>query len=95
MIDVEEITRRFVRERPDLVPTLRAMLTAAREDEANPESRLGEFCRAWIAVREPSTPPTLTIFLRSGLIQESPRGTGSGRKFYVLTDRAAIERVLG
>jgi len=56
MRDIEEATRRFVREHPDLVPVLRAMVDLARDNEARPESRLGEFCRSWLAAREPSTP---------------------------------------
>jgi len=81
-------------ERPDLVPVLHAMVDLARENEAQPTSRLGEFCRNWVAAREPSTPRRLRPFVDAGLIQGSPRGTGSGRMFYVLTDRTAIEQVL-
>lgn len=94
MHDTQENTRRFVRERPGLVPVLHAMVDLARENEAQPTSRLGEFCRNWVAAREPSTPRRLRPFVDAGLIQGSPRGTGSGRMFYVLTDRAAIEQVL-
>ena len=94
MHDTQENTRRFVRERPDLVPVLHAMIDLARENEAQPTSRLGEFCRNWLAAREPSTPRALRPFVDAGLIQGSPRGTGNGRTFYVLTDRAAIEHVL-
>lgn len=94
MPDIEEITRRFVREHPGLVPVLHAMVDLAQENEAQPTSRLGEFCRSWLAAREPSTPRTLRAFVAAGLIQKSPRGSGSGRMFYVLTDRAASEHVL-
>ena len=94
MPDVEEMSRRFIREHPDLVPVLRAMVDVAQENEAQPTSRLGEFCRSWLATREPRTPRTLHAFVDAGLIQKSPRGTGSGRMFYVLTDRVASERVL-
>jgi hypothetical protein len=92
---VDEAARRLVRQHPVLVPVLQAMVDAAREDGANPASRLGEFSRGRVAAREPRTPRTLRVFLTWGLIEPSPRGTGSGRKFYVLTDRAAIERVVG
>lgn len=94
MHDTLENARRFVHEHPDLVPVLRAMIELARENEAQPTSRLGEFCHEWLAARETSTPRTLRLFVDAGLIQGSPRGTGSGRMFYVLTDRAAIEHVL-
>jgi hypothetical protein len=94
MHETQDNIRRFVREHPNLVPALRAIVDLSRENEAQPTSRLGEFCREWLAAREPSTPRTLRPFVDAGLIQGSPRGTGSGRIFYVVTDRAAIEHVL-
>jgi DNA-binding MarR family transcriptional regulator len=94
MTDSEELTSRFAREHPDLIPVLRAMVSLARDNEAQPESRLGEFCRSWLAAREPGTPRTLGAFEKAGLIRKSPRGVGSSRIFYVLTDRAASVRAL-
>ena len=94
MTHTEALTRRFAHEHPDLIPALRAMASLAHDNEARPESRLGEFCRSWLAAREPSTPRTLRSFEKAGLIRRSPRGVGSGRIFYVLTDRAASERAL-
>ena len=94
MNDIEQATRRVAREHPGLIPVLHAMLDVAKENEVQPASRLGEFCRDWLAAREPSTPRTLRAFAAAGLIQKSPRGPGSGRNFYVLADRAASERAL-
>jgi hypothetical protein len=94
MNHIEQDTRRFAGEHPDLVLVLQAMLKLAKENEARPESRLGEFSRDWLAATEPSTPRSLRIFMNAGLIQKSPRGSGSGRNFYVLADRAATERAL-
>lgn len=94
MEDIEQATRRFAREHPDLIPVLHAMLDLVKENDAQPASRLGEFCRDWLAAREASTPRTLRVFAAAGLIQKSPRGPGSGRNFYVLVDRAASERAL-
>lgn len=94
MHDAQENARRLVHEHPDLVPTLRALVDLSRENEARPTSGLGEFCREWVAAKEPNTPRTLRPFVDAGLIQRSPRGTGSGRMFYVLADRAAIEHIL-
>ena len=94
MRDIEEATRRFARQHPDLVPVLHAMVDLAQDNETRPECRLGEFCRSWLAAREPTTPRTLRAFTDAGLIQRSPRGTGNGRIFYTLADRAASEQVL-
>jgi hypothetical protein len=76
MRDIEKAARRFVREHPDLVPVLRAMVDLARDNEARPESRLGEFCRSWLAAREPSTPRTLRVFADADLIQKVAKGNG-------------------
>lgn len=76
MEDIEGATSQFACERPDLVPVLRAMVDLARENEARPESRLGEFCRDWLAAGEPGTPRTPGVFADVGLIRKSPRGPG-------------------
>jgi hypothetical protein len=97
MSEIEQATRRFAQEHAELVPVLQTMLSAAAENAADPSSGLGEFSRDWIAARDPRTPRTphtLSAFVKAGLIQPSPRGSGSGRIFYVLTDRAAVERAL-
>ena len=94
MKDIEQIASQFARERPELVPVLRVMIELAEENEAEPSSGLGEFCRSWLAAKEPGTPRTLGIFANAGLIHASPRGSGSHRTFYVLADRAATLRGL-
>ena len=83
----------FVAAHPDLVPTLSLMLSYAAQAGSDP-AKVGEFCREWLANREPSTPRQLAVFVNAGIIQESPRGKGSGRTFYVLTDPSAVERAL-
>ena len=83
----------FVAAHPDLVPTLRLMLSYAVQAESD-STKLGEFCREWLANQEPTTPHRLTAFVNAGIISESPRGTGSGRSFYVLRDCSAVERAL-
>ena len=94
MNEIERATNRLAAEHPDLIPVLRAMLELAKDNEAQPTSHLGEFSRDWLAAREPSTPRTLRIFESAGVIEKSPKGSGSRRNFYVLTDRAATERAL-
>jgi predicted transcriptional regulator len=92
MRDIAEMTRRFLAKRPEMAPVLFAMIDIARKQEAN--SGLAEFSRNWVAAQESATPRTLRSFSSAGLIEESPRGTGSGRRYYIFTDLAAIERVL-
>lgn len=94
MKDVEQVTRQFALEHPDLVPVLHAMLDMAKRGEAQAVGGIGEFSRDWVAAQEPATPRTLRVFVAAGLIQASPRGTGSGRRFYVFVDHAASARAL-
>ncbi len=95
MSDVEEITRNLLRDRPQLLaPVLRAMITLSDRGESNPKAGFDEFCREWIASHEPSTPRTLRIFLKAGLINASPRGSGNHRRFYAMTDPTASEHAL-
>jgi hypothetical protein len=84
----------FVATHPDLIPTLRAMVWFARNPSDSDPERLGEFSHDWLASREPSTPQRLTAFTKAGIIQDSPRGKGSGRRFYVLVDADAVEDAL-
>ena len=93
MKDIADMTRRFLGTRPEMAPVLVAMIDVARRQEAN--SGLAEFSRDWVAAQESTTTRTLRSFASAGLIKESPRGTGSGRRFYVFTDLVATERELG